>query len=163
MSIFNKGLDVVVLEKFQEIQNFIKSSVGKLEEIIAEQNIDKTKMIVNPDLKPLTMNVQKALEMISNFKLEPYRDRIPNPNQMHSQSRSSHYDNMEREQLRQTLPPIEPSRHKRSLAGDYMSPMRNSVGLMQKPSEYKPSDESQNNLNQLDTGKRLTDTPVFEK
>lgn len=109
MSILSRKVDVLVLDKFQEIQHFTRTAIQNIDSIVKEQNFDKNSVFTNPDLRPLTLNVQKAVDMIMHFKLEPFKDRSFRPSQINTQSRSTHYDIDE--DPKRTLPPLDLSRH----------------------------------------------------
>jgi hypothetical protein len=109
MSILNRKVDVLVLDKFQEIQHFTRTAIQNIDSIVKEQNFDKNSVFMNPDMRPLTLNVQKAVDMIMHFKLEPFKDRSFRPSQINTQSRSTHYEIDE--DPRRTLPPLDLPKH----------------------------------------------------
>ena len=50
--------------------------------MIDEQLQDKNKFSINQDLRPMSINIEKTLDMISNFKMEnPHGERIVQSNQ----------------------------------------------------------------------------------
>ena len=75
MSFFQKQNEIVVLDRFDEIQEFIGFATDKLEWILKEEAIDKSKFPLNSDLKPMQIDVQKVVDMISNFKFEHYKNQ----------------------------------------------------------------------------------------
>lgn len=63
--------DAKILTKINDISSFISKSIEDLERIAKSKGLDKTETLIDPSLKPLTLNVQKAYEIISKFNMVP--------------------------------------------------------------------------------------------
>lgn len=61
--------DAKVLAKIHDISQFISKSIDDLEKIAKAKGFDKQSIYVSKDLKPLTLNVSKAYEIISKFNM----------------------------------------------------------------------------------------------
>ena len=68
---FDTFCQQAVLRKFNDIQTFVKSSLKTLDDVISEVGVDKNKFEPKPELKPLSINTDKAVQVIWNFKIEP--------------------------------------------------------------------------------------------
>ena len=66
-----KNNDAKILTKITDISSFISKSIEHLERIAKSKGLDKTEALIDPSLKPLTLNVQKAYEIISKFNMVP--------------------------------------------------------------------------------------------
>lgn len=71
MKFIEKNNDAKILTKINDISSFISKSIEDLEKIAKNKGFDKVDTIVDPSLKPLTLNVQKAYEIISKFNMVP--------------------------------------------------------------------------------------------
>jgi hypothetical protein len=71
MKFIEKNNDAKVLTKINDISSFISKSIEDLERIAKSKGLDKTETLIDPSLKPLTLNVQKAYEIISKFNMVP--------------------------------------------------------------------------------------------
>jgi hypothetical protein len=71
MKFIEKNNDAKVLTKINDISSFISKSIEDLERIAKSKGLDKTETLIDPTLKPLTLNVQKAYEIISKFNMVP--------------------------------------------------------------------------------------------
>ena len=60
-----------MLTKITDISSFISRSIEDLERIAKSKGLDKSEAMIDPSLKPLTLNVQKAYEIISKFNMVP--------------------------------------------------------------------------------------------
>jgi len=65
----NKNIDAKVCSKINDISSFISKSIEDLEKIAKSRGFDKAEAFIKPDLKPLTLNVDKAYEIIGKFNL----------------------------------------------------------------------------------------------
>ena len=65
----NKNIDAKVCAKINDISSFISKSIEDLEKIARARGFDKSEAFIKPDLKPLTLNVDKAYEIIGKFNL----------------------------------------------------------------------------------------------
>ena len=61
--------DAKVLAKIHDISQFISKSIDDLEKIAKVKGFDKQSNFVSKELKPLTLNVSKAYEIISKFNM----------------------------------------------------------------------------------------------
>lgn len=66
-----KNNDAKILTKINDISSFISKSIEDLEMIAKKKGFDKNETLIDPQLKPLTLNVQKAYEIISKFNMVP--------------------------------------------------------------------------------------------
>jgi hypothetical protein len=48
--------------------------------IAKKKGFDKNETLIDPQLKPLTLNVQKAYEIISKFNMVPTTKKMTDPN-----------------------------------------------------------------------------------
>jgi hypothetical protein len=71
MKFIEKNNDAKVLTKINDISSFISKSIEDLERIAKSKGLDKNESLIDPSLKPLTLNVQKAYEIISKFNMVP--------------------------------------------------------------------------------------------
>ena len=71
MKFIEKNNDARILEKISDISSFISKSIEDLEKIAKSKIFDKHEPLLDPALKPLTLNVQKAYEIISKFNMVP--------------------------------------------------------------------------------------------
>lgn len=71
MKFVEKNNDAKILTKINDISSFISKSIEDLEVIAKKRGFDKNEAIIDPSLKPLTLNVQKAYELISKFNMVP--------------------------------------------------------------------------------------------
>ena len=71
MKFIEKNTDAKILEKINDISSFISKSIEDLEKIAKNKSFDKSEALIDPTLKPLTLNVQKAYEIISKFNMIP--------------------------------------------------------------------------------------------
>lgn len=74
-----KNNDAKVLTKINEISSFIGQSVEDLEGVASCKDFDRSECYVDPALKPLTLNVQKAFEIISKFNMLPAAKNFTKP------------------------------------------------------------------------------------
>lgn len=71
MIFLDKNNDAKVLTKINDISSFISKSIEDLEKIAKNKAFDKSDSIIDPNLKPLNLNVEKAFEIISKFNMVP--------------------------------------------------------------------------------------------
>lgn len=71
MKFINKNNDAKVLTKINDISQFISKSIEDLERIAKNKGLDKNEALIDPKLKPLTLNVQKAYDIINKFNMVP--------------------------------------------------------------------------------------------
>lgn len=67
--------DAAVLSKIQDITNFVSKSIENLEGIGKSKGFDKNEIYIEASMRPLSMHVQKAFEIISKFTLVPSAQR----------------------------------------------------------------------------------------
>lgn len=61
--------DAAVLSKIQDITSFVSKSIEDLEGIAKSKGFDKNEIYIEASMRPLSMHVQKAFEIISKFTL----------------------------------------------------------------------------------------------
>lgn len=66
-----KNNDAKILTKINDISSFISKSIEDLEKIARSKTFEKNDMIIDPSLKPLTLNVSRAFDIISKFQMMP--------------------------------------------------------------------------------------------
>lgn len=71
MKFIEKNNDAKILTKINDISSFISKSIEDLEIIAKKRGFDKNEALIDASLKPLTLNVQKAYELISKFNMVP--------------------------------------------------------------------------------------------
>jgi len=71
MKFIEKNNDAKILTKINDISSFISKSIEDLEIIAKKKGFDKNEALIDSSLKPLTLNVQKAYELISKFNMVP--------------------------------------------------------------------------------------------
>ncbi|CDW83056.1 kelch motif family protein [Stylonychia lemnae] len=71
MKFIEKNNDAKILTKINDISSFISKSIEDLEMIAKKKGFDKNEALIDSSLKPLTLNVQKAYELISKFNMVP--------------------------------------------------------------------------------------------
>ena len=71
MKFIEKNNDAKILTKINDISSFISKSIEDLEIIAKKKGFDKNEALIDQSLKPLTLNVQKAYELISKFNMVP--------------------------------------------------------------------------------------------
>ena len=64
-------MDAKVLQKIHDISQFISKSIDDLEKIAKAKGYDKNTVYITPELKPMTLNVSKAYEIIGKFNMVP--------------------------------------------------------------------------------------------
>ena len=57
MKFIDKNNDAKVLTKINDISSFISKSIEDLERIAKSKGLDKSETLIDPTLKPLTLNV----------------------------------------------------------------------------------------------------------
>lgn len=57
MKFIEKNNDAKILTKINDISSFISKSIEDLEIIAKKKGFDKTEALIDPNLKPLTLNV----------------------------------------------------------------------------------------------------------
>ena len=71
MKFIERNNDARILTKITDISSFISKSIEDLEKIAKNKGFEKGEPLIDPSLKPLTLNVQKAYEIISKFNMVP--------------------------------------------------------------------------------------------
>ncbi len=71
MKFIEKNNDAKILTKINDVSSFISKSIEDLEIIAKKRGFDKNEAMIDASLKPLTLNVQKAYELISKFNMVP--------------------------------------------------------------------------------------------
>lgn len=64
-----RGTDAKILTKINDIQEFVQKSVENLEHISKAKGFDKADTEINPQLKPLSLHVQKVFDLITKFNM----------------------------------------------------------------------------------------------
>ena len=64
-----KNTDAKIWAKINDISSFISKSIEDLEKITSAKVFDKADAFIKSDLKPLTLNIDKAYEIIGKFNL----------------------------------------------------------------------------------------------
>ena len=65
------NIDARILTKISDISSFIAKAIEDLEGIAKAKGFNKADQVIDASLKPLTLNVQKAFEIISKFNMVP--------------------------------------------------------------------------------------------
>ena len=68
--------DAKILSKIQDVSQFISKSIDDLEKIAGAKGFDKGSTLISKDLKPLTLNVSKAYDIIGKFNMVPHKAPI---------------------------------------------------------------------------------------
>lgn len=77
----HKSIDAKILSKINDISSFISKSIEDLEKTAKAKGYDKETTYIDPMLKPLVLNVQKAYEIIGKFNMTPKKNSSgPQPN-----------------------------------------------------------------------------------
>lgn len=76
----NKNIDAKICAKINDISSFISKSIEDLERIAKSKGFDKNEAYIKPELKPLTLNVDKAYEIIGKFNLISSKPSKKSPN-----------------------------------------------------------------------------------
>jgi hypothetical protein len=63
------------LTKINDISSFISKSIEDLEGIAMKKDFEKGEALLDPALKPLSLNVHKAFELISKFNMVPHHKK----------------------------------------------------------------------------------------
>jgi hypothetical protein len=79
MKFIEKNNDAKILTKINDISSFISKSIEDLEKITKNKGFEKSESMIDPSLKPLTLNVQKAYEIISKFNMVPTTKHTEQP------------------------------------------------------------------------------------
>ena len=64
-----KNSDAKILTRINDVSQFISRSIEALERIAKCKGFDKNDVGIDPSLKPLNLNVQKAFDLISKFSM----------------------------------------------------------------------------------------------
>lgn len=145
------------------MQEFFDESNGCLKTITDDLSVGKNKFSINPDLRPLTMNIEKAIEMVCNFKMEPPKgDRLYNTNQTHSQRMSVKNEMNFNEDHPKALPPLD-STKKRRTTNATENASASDINI-NKPFSVtaKDIDSESRMFNRQKSTTRKSDTPAFE-
>ena len=138
------------------MQEFINYSTDKLDDIIRDQAIDKTKFDLNPDLKPMQIDVQKVVDIISNFKFEHYKDPSPDPSFVPLKS-SEEPKKIENEISSQLPVVVDPNKIKTDRE-EIMNSTQNSLTKHNRANtQVEDSKASTTQFRKLDTIKRIND------
>ena len=73
-----KNSDAKILTRINDISQFISRSIEALERIAKCKGFDKNDVGIDPALKPLNLNVQKAFDLISKFSMVAQPRSKPN-------------------------------------------------------------------------------------
>lgn len=72
---FEQHSDAAVLSKIGEITSFVSKSIEDLQGIGKTEGFAKNEVYVEASMRPLSMHVQKAFDIISKFTLVPNAQR----------------------------------------------------------------------------------------
>lgn len=64
-----RNSDAKILTRINDVSQFISRSIEALERIAKNKGFDKNEVGIDPGLKPLNLNVQKAFDLISKFSM----------------------------------------------------------------------------------------------
>lgn len=68
-SFIERNSDAKVLSKISDISSFMNKSIEDLERITKMRGFEKQDLVIDPSLHPMTLNVQKVLEIINKFNM----------------------------------------------------------------------------------------------
>ena len=71
LQFINNNADAKILQKASDVTTFLHKSFTDLDIITKNQIAQKSEIYIHPSFKPLTLNVKKALEMVSKFEMLP--------------------------------------------------------------------------------------------
>ena len=71
LQFINNNADAKILQKASDVTTFLHKSFNDLDIITKNQIASKSDIYIHPSFKPLTLNVKKALEMVSKFEMLP--------------------------------------------------------------------------------------------
>jgi len=68
-SFIERNSDAKVLSKISDISSFMNKSIEDLERITKMRGFEKPDLTIDPSLHPMTLNVQKVLDIINKFNM----------------------------------------------------------------------------------------------
>lgn len=71
LQFINHNPDAKILQKASDVTTFLHKSFTDLDIITKNQIAQKSEIYIHPSFKPLTLNVKKAIEMVSKFEMLP--------------------------------------------------------------------------------------------
>ena len=71
LQFINNNPDAKILQKASDVTTFLHKSFTDLDIITKNQIAQKSEIYIHPSFKPLTLNVKKAIEIISKFEMLP--------------------------------------------------------------------------------------------
>ena len=74
LQFIENNADAKILQKANDVTTFLHKSFTDLDLITKNQISQKSDIYIHPSFKPLTLNVKKAIEIVSKFEMLP-----PNP------------------------------------------------------------------------------------
>ena len=70
-SFVDRSTDAKILTKITDITEFIQKSISNLDHAQKAKGFEKADTTIHPELRPLSMHVQKVFELISKFNMFP--------------------------------------------------------------------------------------------
>ena len=86
LQFINNNPDAKILQKASDVTTFLHKSFTDLDIITKNQIAQKSEIYIHPSFKPLTLNVKKAIEIVSKFEMLP-------PNAMPSSTQRTNNSN----------------------------------------------------------------------
>lgn len=71
LQFIDNSADAKILQRATDITTFMHKSFTDLDVITKNQLAQKSQIFVNPNFRPLNLNVKKALEVIHKFQMIP--------------------------------------------------------------------------------------------
>ena len=71
LQFINNNPDAKILQKASDVTTFLHKSFTDLDIITKNQIAQKSEIYIHPSFKPLTLNVKKAIEIVSKFEMLP--------------------------------------------------------------------------------------------
>jgi hypothetical protein len=162
-NLLNQKQDIKVLEKYKEMNDFFLETNGSLQAITNDLSLNKNKLSNNIDIRPLTVIIEKAIEMIKNYRMEPPKgDRVYNTNQIQSQGKSVIHELYSNEDRANILPPLDAT--KKSTMDSVQQHPQAEVNFSKPVSVVTAQDNTDRlwSYSKMGSSTRKRDTPVFE-
>jgi hypothetical protein len=89
LQFINNNPDAKILQKASDVTTFLHKSFTDLDIITKNQIAQKSEIYIHPSFKPLTLNVKKAIEIVSKFEMLPPNAMPTNRERSSSRSKAS--------------------------------------------------------------------------
>lgn len=89
LQFINNNPDAKILQKASDVTTFLHKSFTDLDIITKNQIAQKSEIYIHPSFKPLTLNVKKAIEIVSKFEMLPPNAMPTNRERNSSRSKAS--------------------------------------------------------------------------